>query len=61
MRLATGVASALIPGHRQLVLPVVAFAQEATITGTVSDATGGVLPGVTVTATNRRPATRSSA
>jgi hypothetical protein len=29
-----------------------AFAQEATLTGTVTDATGGVLPGVTVTAVN---------
>ena len=26
--------------------------QEATVTGTVTDSTGGVLPGVTVTATN---------
>jgi hypothetical protein len=32
--------------------PLVALAQEATITGTISDATGGVLPGVTVTAVN---------
>ncbi|MET0211487.1 MAG: carboxypeptidase-like regulatory domain-containing protein, partial [Vicinamibacterales bacterium] len=35
-----------------LTLPVTAFAQEATLTGTVTDATGGVLPGVTVTAVN---------
>jgi hypothetical protein len=35
-----------------LALPVMAFAQEATLTGTVTDATGGVLPGVTVTAVN---------
>ena len=35
-----------------LTLPVLAFAQEATLTGTVTDATGGVLPGVTVTAVN---------
>ena len=35
-----------------LTLPVMAFAQEATLTGTVTDATGGVLPGVTVTAVN---------
>src|ERR1051325_8673609 len=27
-----------------------AFAQEATLTGTITDSTGGVLPGVTVTA-----------
>src|SRR5688572_4465582 len=33
-----------------LLVPVMALAQEATITGTVTDATGGVLPGVTVTA-----------
>jgi len=33
-----------------LALPVTGFAQEAVITGTVTDSTGGVLPGVTVTA-----------
>ena len=33
-----------------LVLPVLAAAQEATLSGTVTDTTGGVLPGVTVTA-----------
>jgi hypothetical protein len=33
-----------------LALPVVASAQEATLSGTVTDTTGGVLPGVTVTA-----------
>jgi hypothetical protein len=33
-----------------LALPVAAYGQEAVITGTVTDATGGVLPGVTVTA-----------
>ena len=31
-------------------LPVAAFAQEATITGTISDSTGGILPGVSITA-----------
>ena len=31
--------------------PFAAFAQEATLTGTVTDSTGGVLPGVTITAT----------
>jgi len=31
-------------------LPVAAYAQEATIAGTVTDTTGGVLPGVTATA-----------
>ena len=33
-------------------LPTLALAQEATVTGTVVDSTGGVLPGVTVTAVN---------
>ncbi len=33
-----------------LALPVFAYAQEATLSGTVTDTTGGVLPGVTVTA-----------
>ncbi len=33
-----------------LLVPAMALAQEATISGTVTDATGGVLPGVTVTA-----------
>jgi carboxypeptidase family protein len=35
-----------------LALPAVAYAQEATLNGTVTDSTGGVLPGVTVTAVN---------
>src|SRR5258706_12659682 len=35
-----------------LVFPVCAYAQDAVITGTITDATGGVLPGVTVTAVN---------
>ncbi len=33
-------------------LPAIGYAQEATLTGTVRDTTGGVLPGVTVTATH---------
>ena len=33
-----------------LAVPAVAMAQEAVLTGTVTDSTGGVLPGVTVTA-----------
>ena len=33
-----------------LALPLAGYAQEATVSGTVTDATGGVLPGVTVTA-----------
>ena len=35
-----------------LALPVLAYAQDTTISGTIKDNTGGVLPGVTVTATN---------
>src|SRR6266850_258133 len=35
-----------------LLFPALVFAQEATVTGTVVDATGGVLPGVTVTVVN---------
>ena len=35
-----------------LVLPLAAYAQEASITGTITDQTGGVLPGVTITATH---------
>ena len=35
-----------------LAVPVVARAQEATVSGTVSDSTGGVLPGVTIKAVN---------
>lgn len=33
-----------------LLLPVIGYAQEATLIGTVTDSSGGVLPGVTVTA-----------
>src|SRR5579885_2280656 len=36
-----------------IALPLVAFAQDATVSGTVKDNTGGVLPGVTVTAVNQ--------
>ena len=35
-----------------LAMPVVGHAQEATVTGTVTDTTGGVLPGVTIKAVN---------
>ena len=35
-----------------LAFPALSYAQEATITGIVTDTTGGVLPGVTVTATH---------
>ena len=40
----------LMLGLAILFFPVLAFAQEATVSGTVEDSTGGVLPGVTVTA-----------
>jgi Carboxypeptidase regulatory-like domain/TonB dependent receptor-like, beta-barrel len=33
-----------------VILPVSGYAQEATLSGTIADSTGGVLPGVTVTA-----------
>jgi hypothetical protein len=33
-----------------IALPAIAFAQEAVVGGTIADTTGGVLPGVTVTA-----------
>src|SRR5215510_11701368 len=35
-----------------LALPAAALAQEAVLSGTVTDSTGGVLPGVTITATH---------
>src|SRR2546425_3294460 len=40
----------LLLASAMLFLPALGFAQEATVTGTVVDQTGGVLPGVTVTA-----------
>ena len=46
----SGVARWLMVAVALLVMPAMAMAQEATLTGTVTDATGGVLPGVTVTA-----------
>ncbi len=42
-----------------LALPISAYAQEATLSGTITDSTGGVLPGVTVTAVTKRRATGS--
>src|SRR5437867_8167748 len=33
-----------------LAVPAIGYAQEATLSGTITDSTGGVLPGVTVTA-----------
>lgn len=44
-----------------LALPLSVVAQELTITGTVADQTGGVLPGVTVEAVGPGPATRREA
>jgi len=41
-----------IVGAILALLPVTGYAQEAVVSGTVTDSTGGVLPGVTVTATN---------
>ena len=40
-----------------LAFPLLAYAQEATLAGTVRDNTGGVLPGVTVTATHEAAGT----
>src|SRR5262245_45528049 len=40
-----------------LALPVAAYAHEATLNGSVRDNTGGVLPGVTVTATHEAAGT----
>ncbi len=48
----------LLVGAILLSLPAAALAQEATLTGTVTDATGGVLPGVTVTAVNTETGNR---
>ena len=41
-----------------LALPVMAYAQEAVFTGTVTDSTGAVLPGVTVTAVHEATGNR---
>ena len=41
-----------------LMFPATAFAQEAVLTGTVSDSTGGVLPGVTITAVHEATGNR---
>jgi hypothetical protein len=40
-----------------LAVPLAAHAQDATLTGTVRDNTGGVLPGATVTATHEAAGT----
>src|SRR5258705_10039433 len=46
----TGLARRVLLAALTLVIPASAFAQEATLTGTITDSTGAVLPGVTVTA-----------
>ncbi len=50
--------SAVVVAMVALALPVLAHAQEATLTGTVTDSTGAVLPGVTVVATNQATGNR---
>jgi hypothetical protein len=44
------VVSRLLVVGTTLALPVSGYAQEAVVNGTITDTTGGVLPGVTVTA-----------
>ena len=44
-----------------LTVPLIAYGQEATLTGAVTDASGGVLPGVTVTARNEATGNRFTA
>ena len=50
MRMRSDVARWLVVVGAILMSPVAGYAQEATLSGTVTDATGGVLPGVTVRA-----------
>src|SRR5688572_2413594 len=45
-------------GVALLAAPAAGYAQEATLTGTIVDATGGVLPGVTVTAVHEATGNR---
>jgi Carboxypeptidase regulatory-like domain/TonB dependent receptor-like, beta-barrel len=53
MRMMTGrVVRRLLLVGATLSLPAAGYAQDAAISGTVTDATGGVLPGVTITATH---------
>ena len=44
-----------------LALPCAAYAQEAALAGTITDSTGGVLPGVTVTAVHEATGNRFEA
>ena len=55
------VARLFVIGALLLALPVPGFAQEATLTGTVTDSTGAVLPGVTVVAVNAATGNRFEA
>ena len=50
----------VVIGAVLLALPVVAHGQEATIIGTVTDATGAVLPGVAITAVHDTTGNRFS-
>ena len=64
--MASGTAGRLLVLHfctviALLVMPVVAHAQEATITGTITDTTGAVLPGVTVVIVNETSGIRFEA
>src|SRR5439155_24508725 len=47
-----GVLGSLLVMGMIVALPVPGYAQDSVMTGAVTDSTGGVLPGVTVTATN---------
>src|SRR6185436_3528859 len=51
MRMLSVLGSLLVLGMI-VALPAIADAQDSVMTGTVTDSTGAVLPGVTVTATN---------
>ena len=56
-----GLARRLLLAAAILALPVLGYAQEAILTGTVTDSTGGVLPGVTVTAVHEATGNRFEA
>lgn len=57
----SGVVRRLVVVGAILAAPLSAYSQEATISGTVSDTTGGVLPGVTVTAVHSATGNRFEA
>jgi hypothetical protein len=52
MKSSVGFLRVLVISGAVLALPVIAFAQEAVLTGTITDSTGAVLPGVAVQAVN---------